>query len=61
MTEARKRRGLTLQQLGDIVGMNKGDLSRIENGIVHPTAAQLEKIEAALNEHIRLWIPVEPR
>ena len=46
--QIRKRKGLTLSQFGQIVGLSKGLLSRIENNQVSPPIATLSKISQGL-------------
>ena len=46
--EIRKNKGLTLAQFGEIVGLSKGLLSRIENNQVSPPLATLSKISQGL-------------
>ncbi len=44
----RKQRNLTLQELSDLTGLSKPNLSQIENNIVTPPIATLLKISTAL-------------
>lgn len=44
----RNKRGLTLQDLADMTGLSKPNLSQIENNFVTPPIATLLKISAAL-------------
>ncbi len=46
--QIRKSKGLTLAQFGEIVGLSKGLLSRIENNQVSPPIATLSKISQGL-------------
>ena len=50
--QARRKRGLTLQQLEALTGIGKTTINNIENGRVSPTLKQLETIARALNMHI---------
>ena len=50
--QARRKRGLTLQQLEALTGIGKTTLNNIENGRVSPTLKQLEIIARALDMHI---------
>jgi len=47
---ARKKRGWTLDQLGDVVGLTKGTLSSYEAGRVAPYVETLCKIADSLND-----------
>jgi len=48
----RNSRGLTLQELSNLTGLSKPNLSQIENNIVTPPIATLLKISSALGVHI---------
>ena len=50
--QARRKNGLTLQQLEALTGIGKTTLNIIENGRVSPTLKQLETIARALDMHI---------
>ncbi len=45
----RKKRGLTLQQLGDLTGIDFNSISRYERGVLVPNVRTIEKIASALN------------
>lgn len=45
----RKRRGWTLQQLADMVGITKGGISQIERGDISPSVETLSKIADAFS------------
>lgn len=53
--EFRKARGLTLSRLGEMTGLSKGLLSRIENNQVSPPIATLSKIAKALDVSIGIF------
>ena len=42
--EVRKSKGLTQEQVAEIIGMEPASLSNIENGRYYPTSDNLEKI-----------------
>lgn len=44
----REAHGLTLGQLAELAGLDKGQLSRVERGIEAPTPRVLARISAAL-------------
>ncbi len=48
----RNQRGLTLQELSDLTGLSKPNLSQIENNIVTPPISTLLKISSALGVQI---------
>lgn len=50
--KARKSRGLTLSQVGELTGLSKGLLSKIENNRVSPPIATLSKIARGLRVSI---------
>ena len=54
--QARRKNGLTLQQLEALTGIGKTTLNNIENGRVSPTLKQLETIARALDMHINKYI-----
>jgi transcriptional regulator with XRE-family HTH domain len=48
LARLRRQRGLTGQQLGRLAGMSQAKVSKIENGAVEPTAADVERLARAL-------------
>jgi transcriptional regulator with XRE-family HTH domain len=48
LARLRRQLGLTGQQLGGLVGMSQAKVSKIENGVVTPTARDVERIARAL-------------
>lgn len=56
--EHRKRAGLTLADLAQVLGVSISGLSNIEKGIVRPSVAALFAICGALG--ISLWIEPNP-
>ena len=53
--QIRKSKGLTLAQFGEIVGLSKGLLSRIENNQVSPPIGTLSKISQGLEVPIAIF------
>ena len=51
--EFRKARGLSQEQLAEIIGIEQKHVSRLEVGKSYPTIDRLEKIAAALNAPMR--------
>ena len=49
---ARKERNLTQQQLGDLVGVNKSQISKIENSLTDARFETILKVFRALNAKI---------
>jgi len=49
----RKKNGLTLDELGDLCGMEKTNLSPIENGRGNVTALSLYRIATALKVDVK--------
>ena len=47
--QLRKKQNLTQQQLGDLVGIDRQYMCRIENGKINMTLNKLDKIIEALN------------
>ncbi len=57
---ARKTRNLTQQQLADRTGINRADISRIENGNSNPTIAQLQRIADGMDMVLKVeFVPKE--
>ncbi len=58
--KSRKYRNLTQQQLADIMGIDRGRISKIENGSANPTVSQLSKLARAMNMKLKIeFIPYE--
>jgi len=57
--DLRKSRGLTLPELAKEIGINKGTLSRIENGVERWASENKEKIETALGAEAHQWVETE--
>ena len=51
---ARKNRNLTQQQLADRTGINRADISRLENGNSNPTIAQLQRIAEGMDMTLKV-------
>jgi transcriptional regulator with XRE-family HTH domain len=50
--EKRKEKGISLNQLAEKTGINKGNLSKIENGHTNITIKTLKKIAKALDSKL---------
>jgi transcriptional regulator with XRE-family HTH domain len=59
MREIRKSRGLTLERLGEMAGISRGMLSRLENNQCSPPIATLSKIAQALEVPIGVFFEEE--
>ena len=57
--ETRKKRNLSQQELGDIVGVNKAQISKLEKGYNNTSISLLSKIFKALNAKIKLSVQLE--
>ena len=51
---ARKTKNLTQQQLADRTGVNRADISRLENGNSNPTIAQLQRIADGMDMTLKV-------
>lgn len=51
LSRIREQRGLTQQQLAEIVGANQATISKIEKGVGNPTLAMMVRIARALRVH----------
>jgi ribosome-binding protein aMBF1 (putative translation factor) len=60
LTRARKARHLSQVELAERAGVDQGDISRIELGLIAPTAPTLLKLVKALGARLTLTVPVEP-
>ncbi|MFN1218299.1 helix-turn-helix domain-containing protein [Chryseobacterium kwangjuense] len=56
---ARKERNLTQLELGELVGVQKAQISRIENNITNATVATILKIFDALNADLTFSVKLE--
>ncbi len=54
LLDARKKAGLTQQQLAERIGANKGYISRLERGLSIPTVSTLYRIAAAMGFAVEL-------
>ena len=54
LLDARKKAGLTQQELADRIGANKGYISRLERGLTVPTVSTLYRIAAAMGLSVEL-------
>lgn len=52
--EARKKANMTQQQLADITGIDRADISKLENGNTNPTVALLQRIAEGMNMKLKL-------
>jgi ribosome-binding protein aMBF1 (putative translation factor) len=57
LLDARKKAGMTQQEVADKIGADKAYVSRIERGITIPTVVTLYKIVAALGYSLELREP----
>ena len=54
MIEARKSQNLTQKQLADLVGVDQGDISKLENGLRNPTIQLLKRIADSMNMTLKI-------
>ena len=52
--EARKKNHLTQQQLADRTGINRADISKLENGSTSPSIALLQRIAEGMDMQLKL-------
>jgi HTH-type transcriptional regulator/antitoxin HipB len=57
--ETRKKRNLSQQQLGDLIGVNKAQISKIEKGYSNTTISMISKVFSALNAKVRITIELD--
>jgi transcriptional regulator with XRE-family HTH domain len=60
MREIRKSKGLTLKRLGEMAGISRAMLSRLENNQCSPPIATLSKIAQALDVPIGIFFEEQP-
>lgn len=51
---ARKKNNLTQQQLADKTGINRADISKLENGNANPTLALLQRLAEGMDMTLKL-------
>ena len=54
MIDARRRSGLTQEQLSERSGISQADISRLENGNANPSLKTLRRLAAGLGMKLRL-------
>lgn len=54
LLDARKKAGLTQQELAERIGANKGYISRLERGLTIPSVSTLYRIAAAMGLAVEL-------
>ena len=54
MIDARRRSGLTQEQLSERSGISQADISRLENGNANPSLKTLQRLAAGLGMKLRL-------
>jgi ribosome-binding protein aMBF1 (putative translation factor) len=60
LSDARKKLGLTQQQLAQRTKINQADISKIEKGISNPSLNTLKKLAKGMNMRLQIkFIPIE--
>jgi len=60
MIDARKKSGLTQQQLSARTGIAQGDISKIETGDANPSLNTLKRLATGMNMRLRLeFLPAD--
>lgn len=54
IAQARKSRGYSQTQLSELSGVTQGDISRIERGLLAPTAPTVMRLVEALDGELRI-------
>lgn len=57
--EIRKKRHLSQEELGDLVGVKKSQISKLEKGYENATVSTLSKVFKALNAKIKISVELE--
>ena len=61
LCEVRRNKGVTLQQVCDAIGLNTGNLSRIENGIQHPKPDTAKRLASYYGVSLDVIYGYEPK
>jgi len=59
LKKIRKERNLTQEQLGKLIGVQKAQISKLENGASSATISTITKVFKALNAKVKLQIEIE--
>lgn len=60
LIDARKKLGLTQQQLAQRTKINQADISKIEKGISNPSLNTLKKLAKGMNMKLKIaFVPIE--
>lgn len=58
--KAREEQNLSQQQLADKTGINRVDISRLENGNANPSLKTLKRLAAGLNKRVSIqFLPMD--
>lgn len=61
MLEARREQHLTQQQLADRTGIDRADISKLENGNANPSLRMLKRLAQGLGMAVRIeFVPKQP-
>lgn len=60
LEEARKMAAMTQDELAELSGVTKANISRIERGLQEPQGATIRKLAAALRIEVKDFIVLEP-
>ena len=52
--QGRKEMDLTQQQLADVTGIDRADISRIENGSANPSLSTIKRVAAGLGKKVEI-------
>lgn len=54
MLEFRSKQNLTQQELADRTGINRSDISKIENGNANPSLKTMKRLAAAMGKRVHI-------
>lgn len=60
LAEARRQRGLKQRELAELSGVDQGDISRIERGVLAPTTPTLLRLAEGLNARVTIELLATP-
>ena len=54
MVESRREKNLSQQELADVTGINRSDISKIENGNANPSLRTIKRVAKGLGKKVEI-------
>lgn len=54
MVESRRERNISQQELADVTGINRADISKIENGNANPSLKTIKRVAKGLGKRVEI-------